>query len=265
MIWEGLRGVGRIPFEASAFSMQKLGNEPSHYEDSFCCNLRQRKLAVADGASESCFAKLWADLLTRCFVESDLSLFHLASFEPHIVEEAFKPILALARQEWREKIDWVTLPWYVEEKAKQGAFATFLGVESRRLSGKRKRLYRWRAVAVGDCCLFHINDEELLGSFPIVDNREFGVTPCLLSSRGSVPGKPWNVKEGTIRGSEKLLLATDAVAKWILQETEKGRKTWLDVISAQSDSKRLFLEKLVNREEMRNDDITILTLGLQRP
>src|SRR3989441_8753980 len=39
------------------------------------------------------------------------------------------------------------LPWFASEKAEQGAFAAFLGVE---IDAHKNR---WTALAVGDCCL----------------------------------------------------------------------------------------------------------------
>lgn len=253
-----------IPVEVSAFSMQKLGNKPSQYEDSYYYELRKRKLAVADGASESCFAKSWADLLTSSFVQSDLSLFRLSDFEVQTVKQAFEPILASIREEWTRKIDWASLPWYIEEKSKRGAFATFLGVEFKRMRRKRKRLYKWRAVAVGDCCMFLLDDTQLQGSFPLTSSSEFGITPCLLSSNSNISSKTlWSIKEGLVKvgKSSRLVLATDAVAKWILQMAESGKNTWSNAVSPETVSRRLFLEELVNKEEIRNDDITILTLG----
>lgn len=58
----------------------------------------------------------------------------------------------------------MNLPWYAEEKRDLGAFATFLGLSFRpRVEGPGGW---WRAVAVGDCGLFHTRDEQLLRAFP---------------------------------------------------------------------------------------------------
>jgi hypothetical protein len=47
----------------SSFSLHKDGNRPDEYEDAFAGNPKVGRFAVADGASESSFAALWAKLL----------------------------------------------------------------------------------------------------------------------------------------------------------------------------------------------------------
>jgi hypothetical protein len=51
-----------------AFALHKDGNRPDEYEDAYAGNPRVGRFAVADGASESSFAALWAKLLVDGFV-----------------------------------------------------------------------------------------------------------------------------------------------------------------------------------------------------
>lgn len=51
-----------------SFSLCKEGNKPEEYEDAFAGDPRSGRFAVADGASESSFACLWAKLLVNGFV-----------------------------------------------------------------------------------------------------------------------------------------------------------------------------------------------------
>ena len=93
------------------------------------------RFAIADGASESSFARTWADLLVQGFTG------HTGPWSRW---------LPAARQSWLDKFQASEFSWYAEEKFLQGAYATFLGVSIHEAN------HRWRAVAIGDSCLFHV-------------------------------------------------------------------------------------------------------------
>lgn len=253
-----------LSIQITTFFMQKLGNKPNEYEDSFCFDLEKRKFGIADGASESCFAKMWANLLTEFFVKSDLSLFSLKGSLGYMAKEALRSFLFTAQEELNKRIDWETLPWYVEEKARRGEFATFLGFEVKKEYSKGRKSYRWRAISVGDCCLFHVNNKRLIDSFPLQSSAQFGSTPSLLSSRSSpnlLNRCEIRGKKGEVSAEEMIILATDSVAKWIIQEEETGEHIWWDLIFLEEGEMRSFFEELIKNKEMRNDDITILKLN----
>ena len=55
-----------------AFSLPKRRNAPEEYEDAFACDCELGRFALADGASESSFAEVWARLLVEQFVQEPL-------------------------------------------------------------------------------------------------------------------------------------------------------------------------------------------------
>lgn len=240
-----------------SFSMQKLGNEPHENEDAFHYDLEKGRFAIADGATECCFSKLWATLLARNFVESDLSLFSLKRFVKSEVTKALLSFLSALQKAWIDKIDWMSLEWNVLEKAKKGAFASFLGLE---IVKEEKDCYKWRAISVGDCCLLHFKSQRLVESFPLKNNLEFGNKPQMLPSI-ALPNICFEVrcKRGRVRRGENIILATDAVAEWILRES--GRlplcKT---LLSLEEEQLRDFFKRLIEDGRMRNDDITFIIL-----
>ncbi len=71
--------------------------------------------------------------------------------------------------------------WVRQTGEYQGAFATLVGG---RLDGDRLD-----AVAVGDCCLFHLPAGQATGAaptpFPLADPRQFGTSPMLVPSISS--------------------------------------------------------------------------------
>jgi hypothetical protein len=157
----------------------KRGHRPEENEDAAAGDGGRGRFAVADGATESAFAGDWSRLLAEAFVRDS------------VLERGWPDWLPPVRQQWLETVGGRDLPWYLEEKFKQGAFATFLGVEVvRAASGEG---WEWRAVAIGDCCLFHVRGNEMICSFPI----DAAFTPLLStrrppprsSSQGKGPGR----------------------------------------------------------------------------
>ena len=58
--------------EPSVFRLAKDGSTRAEYEDAIAWSRRRRRFAVADGASASAFARLWAQLLVRAYVSGAL-------------------------------------------------------------------------------------------------------------------------------------------------------------------------------------------------
>lgn len=238
-----------------AFHLHKDGNQPDEYEDAFAANAKAGRFAVADGASESSFASLWAKLLVDGFVglrEGRTSLGWLTPLQ----------------HRWAEAVDHLEVDWFGEEKRQAGAFATFLG-----LSFKNPQVGkdgRWQALIVGDCCLFQVRDNALCGAFPLCRSADFGIRPQLLGSRCK-PGRDElslaKKKLGKWKNGDRFFLMTDALAQWFLWTNEQQTKPWApllkkitqpDALDAMTD----YVEQLRHSGELKNDDITLLVIGL---
>src|SRR5271154_6689916 len=89
-----------------SFCLHKDGNTPEEYEDAFAGNAELGRFAVADGASESSFARLWAKLLVAGFVGSQKTA--MGWFTP-------------SQRCWAEAVDHLELDWFGEAKREQGA------------------------------------------------------------------------------------------------------------------------------------------------
>ena len=98
-----------------AFSEPKRGSGPEEYEDACAGNLARGRFAMADGATESAYAGIWARLLVEEFVSSTTE------------EDGWHAWLAAVQARWEAAVGEKPLPWYAEIKWQQGAFATFLG------------------------------------------------------------------------------------------------------------------------------------------
>src|SRR4051812_30653064 len=104
-------------FACRAFRVPRRGFDMEECDDACAVSAERGRLAVADGAAESAHAGLWARLLTEAFVR----------------DEAPWPLwIAGAQRRWAELTarteEEGPLPWFLEDRERLGAFATFLGV-----------------------------------------------------------------------------------------------------------------------------------------
>ena len=53
-----------------SFFLPKRGNAAEEYEDAFAGDPASGRFAIADGASESCFAAAWAKIVVESYVKT---------------------------------------------------------------------------------------------------------------------------------------------------------------------------------------------------
>jgi hypothetical protein len=137
----------RIDF--AAFWLHKDGAEPRQYEDAFApasVDDRPRsrlRCAVADGATESAYSRMWARQLAGGFVSGRLTAPGLAELPALGRRWARSVAHALAHNE--------PAAWYLEPKAADGAFAALIGLEFENFA-QRDDAGTYTAVALGDSC-----------------------------------------------------------------------------------------------------------------
>ena len=206
---------------AEPFWVQKRGCSPEEYEDAACPLERSEyeqsciRVAVADGATESIYARKWAERLVFAVGDGKLSPLSLADG------------ISRLRAGWHEWLhEWLsgkTLPWFAEEKARQGSFAALVALELTAEKASEAAEGRWHAAAVGDSCLFHVRGKEVLVRFPLANPEAFDSRPYLLSSVGADKG---HLNEATLSGTWKkgdvFYLMTDALACWFLKHIDAG-------------------------------------------
>src|SRR6266436_3478018 len=103
---------------SEVFHVPKMGNTEQEYEDAFWPpvdldqKLQTLKFAIADGATETSFASVWAQLLVKGYCEGKFN-------------RGLKSVaLADPRREWTAAVTSRSLPWYAEEKLRYGAFSS---------------------------------------------------------------------------------------------------------------------------------------------
>ncbi len=245
--------------ELLAFCLPKRGNSADEYEDASAGDPERGRFAVADGATESSFAGLWARLLVDGFVAAPIP-------QPSRWSDWLPPL----QKRWLEEVANKELPWYAEAKLQDGAFATFLGLVIREKSGLLGKKKVWQAVAVGDGCFFQVRENRLYRAFPMHNSEDFGNTPWLVGSRNTSP-KSLKKKEMRAKGDwlagDRFWLMTDALAQWFLSRVEAGKQPWgdLDALVAEEESENRFaawIDQQRDEKLLKNDDVTLLAISL---
>ena len=203
---------------AEAFWLPKAGNTPEEYEDAFWPKKsidRPTPLfrcAVADGATTTSFSRLWARTLVRAYCRGQLGR-----------GKAFLKHLAPLQQKWKMAVSQKPLPWYAEEKLRQGAFSSLLGLTIRGDQGTEQ--LQWNALAVGDSCLFQTREDKVITQFPLTCSDQFTNRPALLSSNPSSNNRLADhiyPASGQWQDGDAFYLMTDAIACWFLRAVEGG-------------------------------------------
>jgi hypothetical protein len=235
----------------------KAGSSEDEYEDALWpevdkqIHARTSQYAIADGATESSFSGLWARILVRAFCKGKLH-------EDLNVEE-----LSRLQAAWFEEVSSLNLPWYAEEKLRDGAFSSLLGVkiEDDSWTDANTQPVTWKAMSVGDSCLFHVRDDKLVKSFPYERSDDFNSRPALIASMPSFNRHLSDFRRlcsGTFEIGDKLYLMTDALACWFLTQYEAGGKPW--TIKKRGWYAESWVRGLRQKKQIRNDDVTLMII-----
>ncbi|MCA0375530.1 MAG: protein phosphatase 2C domain-containing protein [Gemmatimonadetes bacterium] len=241
---------------AHSLLLPKDGLHPHECEDAIGIRSDLGRFCVADGATESFDSRTWARLLTKHWSQCN------GLTQPHELQSWWKRLGERHTRRWSER----PLPWYAEEKAAVGAFATFLGFE---VAETTEQGFRWQAVALGDSCLVQLRGGEIVLSFPLDEADEFGSHPQLLPSKPSlqaaVEGEVRCVS-GTARSGDAFLLLTDALAAWMLRYSKSEPELTQNFLRLLESASPESLADLVSNERrsrrLRNDDVAAVLLRL---
>lgn len=235
--------------------LPKSGNTVAECEDALSFKLTKSflKVALADGATESSFAKEWANLLTGDLVKSkNFSLKDITGRLPAL------------RNQWLMEVTRIPLPWYAEAKLEKGAFSTLLGINI----DLRKKIYS--CIGIGDCCLFQVRDYDVIFSFPVQESGEFSNSPFLLTTKSDDDKElKLYLKEakGAIEKGDYLILMSDALAYWFASENEKAERPWEILLGRSEDTSKNAFEDWLNdkrrERQIKNDDTTLLIIEFE--
>ncbi len=239
-------------FEHREFWIPKDAGHPEEYQDAFECDPKQGVAALADGVSSSLFSGSWARLLVRGVVRERFDVGDSAQRLAWLNER---------RQAWRDPINPQALSWHQKPKFQAGAQATLVWLELTRAEAG----FQLRCYAVGDSCLFQVNDNQVQRAFPLEDSRLFSENPQVLASVAQANDEQSSILlfEDECPFGQMLVLCSDALAAWAITELEHGRNPdWERQWSMSLEDWRDWITELRAANQIRYDDTTVLLLRL---
>ena len=173
--------------------------------------------------------------------------------------------LETPQKKWHEAVPWSRLPWHGLAKTKSGSHATLLGITIHCQADSDTA--QWQAVSVGDCCAFITGKQHsLLRAFPTDDPDEFGNNPSLICSNPARNGPAEMAAtrhQGLLHTGERIILATDAAAQWLLKTNQGGQAPWQDIAELTQDGMEEWVKSRRQDHGMKNDDVTITVIDAE--
>jgi len=238
----------------SQYKFPKGGHTIIECEDAYSIKQTRQtlKLFVADGATESSFAKEWATLLSE-------ELKKVQSFSRKNIMKHLPKI----RKNWEDKVNKKPLPWYAEIKLEEGAFSAIIGLC---INFKKST---FNCFAIGDCCMFHLRGNEIITLFPIENEIEFSNNPFLVSTKSDddkLIKYFRELKDQKVLTGDYFFIMSDALACWFTKKIKLEDKPWNILIGFCEDSTKTSFEEWLKikraEKEIKNDDTTLLTVEI---
>jgi hypothetical protein len=255
---------------ARAFIQPKEGEPLRRCQDFFAADPVRGIFAVTDGVSTAFLPRPWASIVARAAVSTPGALHD---------ETAFRPWLDDAAAAWR---DWVVERWlpaiqrqqtargempanYGEMIDDKGAQTTLILCEvTPTRDGARVLL-----TSIGDAVGLHARRTNagwtLADAFPVDDPDHFGVQPATLPTRAdpSLQARAWREcvrRSFTARSGDRIILATDTMAEWILRDPPARLEQVVALATAEDFE--LLIERERQRGVMKDDDMTVLIVPI---
>mgnify|MGYP001795084435 CR=1 FL=1 len=194
----------------------KHGNSIGECEDAVEVDPRRSVLAVADGASSSFGANIWAETLTKQFVKTPPKPLSVSSF--HSWLEAARSASPESKPPGGEGD---ANGWWSEQGARQGAYSTVIGAAIMADGANQVAT----VMCLGDSCAFVLTGEagsrSVRRALPYDDAEQFGSHPALLGSASDRPHDEPTWTTIPIDAGDLLVLASDAVSEWLLGDPQR--------------------------------------------
>lgn len=247
------RALGDYLVEIRRFQIPKEGLTEDECEDKSALSFpgKELRVAVADGATESLFSDIWAELIVNRYVDLGAELFNpssLKSLSQTFFHKASKLISQMPD----------TGHWSMYEKLEAGSNVTLVAADFCDPE-------TMQVLAVGDSCIFWRNREDgNIEMLPELSAEDFGVFPASICNLE----KTWQKLEPKILKKEirlhngfQAILCTDALACWLVKELQKDPLAWEKLFElSDSNSFAQFIEALRSQKDIRNDDVTLVLI-----
>ena len=266
-----------MKINAKAFIFHK--DNETYYDCHDRLAIKKRKVCLADGATTSILAGEWAELITKEFVEnSSIFLEQFSDEQSYLLDKLPAWILPI-QDEWKEQIlarSESSKPhlWNAILKGKS-AGATFVGIEfnnSTIVNTEKNQPIGipYNTIGIGDAMIIRFDKHGKLikGScFPQNIEYQFTNFPDYIDSLPEKGKGQFKVNSSKFFLEETLILASDALAKWIIIQSRNQMFDINDLwelengIDFQAYIKKA---KADNKNPINNDDTSLVILRLER-
>lgn len=246
----------------ASFRTHKEKETISSCQDGFKYDPVNSCFAIADGATQSFYPSIWAELLVDYFCKN-----------PDINQDNWQGWLQPVQEKWLETVKRKVEkakndenPVWIDNQNRlnrfESATSTFIGLQF--IDNQAK------VSIIGDSCLFIFRGEQLIQTYLLTSSTDFNYRPEYFGSRpknNDYKPKILNIELNYKQFSEKLyfVLATDALAEYIFKCTEQQREILTTLLNIDSDTA---FEDFVasarhdNTIKMKNDDVTLMILEI---
>lgn len=238
-----------MKLQYSTFIMPHIGDMYSQCADRFAISKDGYHFAIADGVGASFFPAIWAEIVSKDFVQ------HSESFiDGNMLIDEARLI-----GEWNDKVKVATANLSDKEKfliemAKDRcdfAACTFVGLTI----DKNK----WHCQALGDSYLFILNDEyEIIESVASQQGQDFDNFPEYFASYHGKNNGSVLVKSGDVSNIAYFVLLTDAISDWFIKADSNKRKALVELQNLQDFRSFIDVERANNA--MKDDDTTAVVI-----
>ncbi|WP_298289020.1 hypothetical protein [uncultured Lutibacter sp.] len=226
---------------------KRASYEYKHIQDKYAISSDNNVFALADGTTQSFNSELWAEIITKEFVNEP-------NFSPQTLISQFKESVSAYKN---AKFEFSSNPAKASlERAKhnKGGTATFIGIRIKENS-------TIEVISCGDTNLFLLNSENKIRPFPFSDinsldaNNSFINTETLLQN--SIDESFFKNTSLSFSKSDTIILATDALSRLIL----KNPNTINDLLRIPTFENLLdFCLKKWETKELEEDDISAIII-----
>ena len=241
-------------FEYQFLTIQKLGNSENENEDAgypdgnLIINDQTLSCAIADGATQTIFSRLWARLLVQT----------IQDFYPTKNLDKLQRIINDASFKWQQEVKTKNLAWYQEEKVLLGASSTLTWL---RITPKECRVF-----AIGDSNIFIFRNGGYKFTLPIKESIAFSNRPYLISSinkNNEVLNKYSRFRCWDWENGDEIIIATDALSCYLMKQLEDNYDL-LEQIEKICGDFSSEISKLRIEKKLKNDDTSIIHIKLFR-
>ena len=246
--------------QVSRLRYWKSEHEEDTCEDAYGENIVDGLFAVSDGAGTTLFSGAWAAVLVEHFLRVPLM-----STDPFEVEWW----VSLAQEQFKRNVpEPENMAWNAVQKAhNQGSHATLATLRIARSDATHAQA---DLLVFGDSCIIVDKPSiEHVLSFPLEDPHEFEQAPICVPSKPALFNRYFHQCQAislTLGADDVVVLATDAVSKWILSagggRYSNQKQAFAAVAQQTADSWPSFIRECRARKEMVDDDSTALIIGL---